>query len=95
MKPNQEFIDWAIAYDKKLFKQLSSVSLYQQYHFYSDEGGILGNPRFIISEKEVEYFTYIGFIFAIDIRKYIFGRMVTWMLLNEDYSEKITITINP
>ena len=95
MDENNEIHKWAIKLDDKLdekFKELIKTN--KKYYLTSDEGGMIGNPHFIISTKKTKkhYFTFIAYLSTNDIRKFIFGRLVTWHLINEDYSEKMKIT---
>lgn len=89
-------IEWAKKYYEKLLKETSKLTYHEIYHLSSDEGGMLGNPEFLISsfKEEKLHFTYIGHLSKGDIEKFILGRIITWKLLNEDYSDKTRIIIS-
>lgn len=93
---NKELIDWAKAYYETLKQQLAVLHYKEEYYLSSDEGGMLGNPRFKISnfKEDRPHFRQIGKLYRDDIEKYILGRIITWKLLNEDYSQKTTIIIS-
>lgn len=87
---------WANEYYKNVLEETASLNYNEKYHLSSDEGGMLGNPTFLISRFKEErlHFTYIGLLSRDSIEKFILGRVLTWKLLNEDYSKRTQIIIS-
>lgn len=95
MEANEQLKQWINNYYNKLLEQLVSLDNGEKYYLSSDEGGMLGNPRFSISTTELEkpYFEPIGYLTKNHIKNYILGRMVTWKLDSGDYSNVTQIII--
>lgn len=91
----KQLLNWAQSYYEKLLEQTAPLDYREKYHLSSDEGGMLGNPRFAIDNFKEErlHFTYIGYLSRGDIKKFILGRIITFKILNKDYSTKTQILI--
>ncbi len=84
---------------EKISKDIKNLNLdyKNNYHLYSDEGGISGNPIFFITKKvnkKIPYSTHHGKMSLHTIKDYILGRLCTWQLGNNtDFSELYTIKV--
>ena len=71
----------------------------KSFYLYSDEGGIVGIPRFIISSKilkgsKYKHFERVGKMSIGNIGRYIVGRLITWYAsIKIDYTESVEICI--
>lgn len=75
---------------------LQSLQEDRYYGLYADEGGQLGIPAFIASNKSqnTKQYEYIGNMSKYAIFNYIVGRLCAWQIGNSaDYSKKIKITV--
>jgi hypothetical protein len=95
METKEELKKWQFEYYKKLSEQLSSLDPIKKYYLSSDEGGMMGNPRFLISNIEAikPYFEQIGYLTKDTIKNFILGRMATWIIDLRDYSTTTQIII--
>lgn len=59
------------------------------FHFYIDEGGLLGTTKIVLSSEKVqlsEDMQYVGKMTRYHIEKYIINLLFAWELLKIDYS---------
>ena len=86
-----------VAIDKNIRNRLKKLDPHKRYALSSDEGGMMGNPRFNVNnrKKQKPYFRYIASMYKNDIIEYILGRLTTWEIANKkDYSTSMQISVD-